>query len=73
MAFVDQPESGGFDFLTQEGFLDAVQGARLGDAGAGPARVVGDHEDDARFVRGEGFGETGWIRMAGHFCVPHVL
>ena len=35
-------EAGRLDFLAQEGLLDAVQGARFGDAGAGPAGMVGD-------------------------------
>src|SRR5687767_12373629 len=40
---LQQLEPRGFDLLPEKRFFDAMQGAGFGDAGAGPARMIGDH------------------------------
>ena len=46
-----EPEARRLDLAAQERLLDAVQRRRHRDAGAGPARVVGDDVDAARLQR----------------------
>src|SRR4051794_41350297 len=50
---LQQLEPRGFDLLPEKRFFDTMQGAGFGDAGTGPARMIGDNIETSRLERAE--------------------
>src|SRR4051794_41276966 len=53
ISLLQQPESRRFDLLPKKSLLDTMQGAGLGDAGTGPARMIGDNVEAFGLKRAE--------------------
>ena len=54
ISLLQQLESRRFNLLPEKCFLDTMQGAGFGDAGAGPARMIGDNVEASGLKRAEG-------------------
>src|ERR1041384_7360568 len=51
ISLLEHLEPRGFDLLPEKRFFDTMQGAGFGDAGTGPARMIGDHVETSGLVR----------------------